>query len=813
MPRPRPTAIPPSAIPATVAAAGAGDVRTGRSSTGASAHGATKNPAPQPEAPQTAGPTLPPAGNPATPVVAARAPGAGAPPSGGYPVAEFSGPTEPAPQYHATPLKTLWRRKWLVVIVTVLSVAGTWFYLKRVTPIYTSTARVYVQQTMPNMKDQDVQIANGDSYLFLQAEMVRSSSVLDKVVKDPAIRSLPTIGNTDDPAGKLGGTLRVDLDPKLSILKIDCDSPFAGDVATIVNAVVEIYKTEQLQERNKSGQEVYDFLKTEKDAEDAKLADKTKKLVEFLKERKTVDVAGATASPVMADLQQINAELARATAERVKADAYLQSAMKMKDDPDRLRQFLTLENDTNTHLTFDDRAAEIEKRLEVLKSELASMDASMSNNPRVHSVQASIDSLTAELKVERSHTASQILELFQRNFDAKEGIEKGLKAHLDEVTKQALAANGDAADLMLLKSEKDRQASLCDMLDERMKKLNVDNVDKPLNVKVLTYGGTPDAPSFPKKSLFMGVALVSGITFGCLCVLLLELMDRRVRSADEVKGRLRVKILGAVPRARHRRSPRMMGQRVHVDPWSDVAEAFRAIRTAITLGTTSTGEAPIKRLLVTSPTPGDGKTVTSSNLAIAYAQNGLRTLLIDADVRRPMQQVVYGVSNDVGLSTVLTGRDRFSEAVVPSGVPGLDILPAGPCPPNPAELLGSRQFQSLLAEATRQYDQVILDTPPVLPVADARVLAACVDGTVLVLRGQKTTRRESEDALESLQAVGGRVLGVVVNDMARNDDGYSYSANYSYRPPAMSGDLLPPKRTLEHKSGSGNGSNGNGYAG
>jgi succinoglycan biosynthesis transport protein ExoP len=264
---------------------------------------------------------------------------------------------------------------------------------------------------------------------------------------------------------------------------------------------------------------------------------------------------------------------------------------------------------------------------------------------------------------------------------------------------------------------------------------------------------------------------------GLGAALLLDWMDHRIRSAAEVESLLGLPILGAVPHMLGKRSPIERGQEIHLYPKSEVAESYRTIRTGIRFGIT---DASSKTLLVTSPSPGDGKTTVASNLAIAIAQTGKRVLLVDADCRRPMVQRIYSLKEDIGLSSVLTGESELAASIQHSSTDNLDILPCGPLPPNPAEMLNSEAFTSLLRELSTQYDQVVVDSPPVAPVTDARILAAACDATVLVIRAEKTSRRVAEHARDALASVGAVLLGVVVNDAPRSRSEASSYGHYSY---------------------------------
>jgi capsular exopolysaccharide synthesis family protein len=189
-------------------------------------------------------------------------------------------------------------------------------------------------------------------------------------------------------------------------------------------------------------------------------------------------------------------------------------------------------------------------------------------------------------------------------------------------------------------------------------------------------------------------------------------------------------------------------------------------------------DAPVKTILVTSATPGEGKSTTLANLAIAFAQTGATVCAVDADLRRPVLAKLFDLDNWAGLTTALIGQTPLDEVLRPSTIPGLTLLSSGPVPPNPAELLGSARMAELLAELTSRFEIVLIDSPPVLAVADAAVLAPRLDGVVMVVRAKGVDRRQVSRAKEALAAVKARLLGVVLTAVpSAGKDGYYY---YSY---------------------------------
>jgi capsular exopolysaccharide synthesis family protein len=264
---------------------------------------------------------------------------------------------------------------------------------------------------------------------------------------------------------------------------------------------------------------------------------------------------------------------------------------------------------------------------------------------------------------------------------------------------------------------------------------------------------------------------------------------------------------------------------VRVDPRSRAAEAYRTIRAAIDVTTAlpSPGApAPVGRetptILICSPTPGDGKSTTASNLAIALANAGHRTLLIDCDLVRPVQHMIFHADPAVGLAAVAAGEGKLADAVQPTVVPGLYVLPAGPLPPNPSDLLTGRRF-ALLMEALRSaFDRIVIDSPPLATSSDGMVLASSADATLLVVRLNQSLRDTATRAVDALQRSGANVLGVVANDVppARAARRYTYpglaNADYADEPVVVRRQRrLTSRQHVGNGNGNGNGS-GNGHA-
>jgi len=261
-----------------------------------------------------------------------------------------------------------------------------------------------------------------------------------------------------------------------------------------------------------------------------------------------------------------------------------------------------------------------------------------------------------------------------------------------------------------------------------------------------------------------------------------EKLDNTFKGQDDVESILGVSFLGIVPSIV---DASMMGPSknaayardlyVHSHPKSSVAECCRSIRTNLLF---MSPDKPLKKLLVTSSGPQEGKTTVATSLAIAMAQSGNRVLLVDTDMRRPRLHRAFGIANEVGISSAIVGEMPIESCIKSTEVPGLSVLPCGPIPPNPTELLHAERFRKLVEVLSDQFDRIIFDSPPLGAVADAAVLATQADAALLVLKGGKTTYPEARRAIDSLTGVNAFVAGAVLNDLDLENREYGYYYYY-----------------------------------
>lgn len=430
-------------------------------------------------------------------------------------------------------------------------------------------------------------------------------------------------------------------------------------------------------------------------------------------------------------------------------------------------------------------------------------------HPTVVSLSASIPALGTQLQLGMNNL--QAMELGQR----RDLLPLLLESHTDLPALTAIES-----DLRIVKPILEQEVSTNrEMYNSIFKKLQevelAGGKNAWLDANVLEPAGIPSRPVRPNKTMNITVALLLGFFLGASLAYFLEYLDSSLRSVDDVRNYLKIFPLGMVPfvsidipdQKRQARWKEQDGSRrlywntaEHSIPLY-VAEAYRIIRTNLSFGSL---DREIKILQVTSAVKGEGKTTTVANLGISLAQAGLKTLLVDADMRRPSLDCIFGLEGvEEGFSNALTHGVRWQDAVVPTSIPNLFCLSAGVIPPNPAELLTSKRVKTLIEEFRDQYDMVIFDCPPIISVADSPILASCVDATVLVARSGFIPRHFTLQAKNALENVNGRVIGCILNSVQEHNQPYyhRYYGYHSYYGKEASSSEIPKNSNKELSSG------------
>lgn len=310
--------------------------------------------------------------------------------------------------------------------------------------------------------------------------------------------------------------------------------------------------------------------------------------------------------------------------------------------------------------------------------------------------------------------------------------------------------------------------------------------ESPVLISTVRPAVEPTAPTSPSLVRNVTLGLLLGLAAGFGFAVLREVLDTKVRDESHVAQVTDSAVISAIAHDEAAAEDHLI---VQTNPMSHVAESFRRLRTNLQF--LSAEDRP-RALIVTSSLPGEGKSTTAANLAITLADSGARVILVDADLRRPSVAQYTGMEGSAGLTTVLIGRATLDDVVQPWGSGQLHVLTSGQVPPNPSELLGSQGMASLLDELTERYDHVIIDTPPLLPVTDAAILSRLTGGAIVVVGAHKVHRHQLEEGIRSLETVNARVLGVVLNRVARKQS-EAYAYDYA-SDPARTAAKAPTRR-------------------
>jgi len=336
------------------------------------------------------------------------------------------------------------------------------------------------------------------------------------------------------------------------------------------------------------------------------------------------------------------------------------------------------------------------------------------------------------------------------------------------------AANPDQSELDRQRRDLETLRSTYTSLSTSYEDLRVEEAKQLDTLLVTEQALPPDRPIRPKTAQNTMLAAVVGAMLALGAAFLIEYLDDLLKNPDDIQAALGLTTLGAVPVADGTNADSELA--TLASSHSAVTEAFRVLRTNLQFAAV---DRPLRTLLVTSPSPSEGKSVTSANLAIALAQGGRRVILVDCDLHRPRQHRLLKLPNNVGLTVALVDAQADPQALLQDGiVPGLRVMTTGPLPPNPAEIVGSGRMRDVLAALGEGADILVVDSPPILAVADTAILASEVDGVLMVLDAGRTRREMAQRGLASLQQVQARVIGAVLNRVPRGRSGYYYYYYY-----------------------------------
>jgi capsular exopolysaccharide synthesis family protein len=421
---------------------------------------------------------------------------------------------------------------------------------------------------------------------------------------------------------------------------------------------------------------------------------------------------------------------------------------------------------------------EIQRRISQQEVEIANLNKRyLSKHPKMEGAVGQLEQLKQELK----KIAADAPSMLEQAYLTAKSVEESLGNALSQQEKASIGLGQQEIGYETLQREVDTDRALYRSILTRLKETGVSGSLEIQNLRVIQAPTLPEKASKPSKFLVLAAAGCVGGLAGLLSILLLKTMDSSVKTVDEAEAVFDIPVLGAIPKQRVKSKnqdlptplPTLQGGA------SSAAEAFRTLRTSLSL--ISTTSSP-KVFLVTSAVPTEGKSFCSANLAVTFAQQGLRTLLIEADLRKPRVGVQLGMEpkSGKGIEPLLLGQTAFKEAITSTTIENLWTIPSsGKLLQDPSETIARGAYGKVVKEAAAAYDRVVLDTSPVHAVSDTLLIAALADMALLVVQSAKTPRQASRRALDLLKKAGGKVVGVILNKLPEKSGPGGYHYHYS----------------------------------
>ena len=702
-------------------------------------------------------------------------------------------------------LMILRKHQWLIVsfllaVVTFVAI-GTY----RQQPIYEATTRIEIDRENASVLPFQSQggVSDGydedlENYTETESKILTSATLAMQTVKSLGLDRDPRFGGTPDNAstlqvaaptdgpqapplglGSFLGGLSVKRVPNTRLLDITFTTTDPTLAAKIVNAHVANFIEQNFRSRYQATAQASTWLTSQLDELKAKVETSEDARINYERSNQiwTIDEKQDVTTQKLGD---INKELTEAQADRIGKEAVFQLAQAGNFDAiPAVRESPVIQD--------------VLKQQSALSAQYTdALNQYGPKFPKVVRLQEQIADLDQIITREKTNIANQI----EAEYRGSRQRELLLQQALDQQKQESSAMADKMVQYNILKRDAEANKELYDGLLQKLKEAGLNAGLLSSNIRVVDPAMIPQSPSAPQKSRNISLAILVGLVGGVGLALLREYMDNTVKNPDDVENLIRLPSLAVVPAfagvgAGRGRLPKLLkGSAVgngrdgrvelvsHSQPQSPISEAFRSLRTSLLL---SQADRPPQVVLITSPLPREGKTTGAVNIAVTLAQLGDNTLLIDGDLRKPGVSRALNMADGkhAGLSSYLAGVSTLDLVTVPHpSISNLHVIPTGPIPPNPADLLSSHRLAEMITELRKKYKFIVIDSPPIMAATDAVILSVVADGVLLVVRSGSTPKEAVTRARDVLVSVKSRMLGVVLNGVDSSSPDYYYSYRY-----------------------------------
>lgn len=665
-------------------------------------------------------------------------------------------------------MRVLMLRKWMILAVTIIGVAISFFLTMRVVPLYSATATIEVQRIDAQISEAanfgQTTVYADATYLETQYRLLRSRFLAERVAEELNLPNDPRYANPSSSrdsrvrqaASRIVSGLSVSPAGKSLVVRVSYVSPYPSETARIANAVVESFIQSNLERKYNTTAYAREFLDEQLASTKLSLEEAERNFVQYAEDQELLDIGGAS-SLDESSIVSLNSELTSAESARILAEQQYRSAIATPPS----REVVESSALTSMRQERSSLIAQYQEMLSRFKPDY----------PDMVRLQTRIDLIDQDIARESEAIVGSILDELKAKFDAAVAREASLQERVDELRAGLQDERNRRIQYRILQREVETLRSQYEALLQRSKDISITSGIGSSNISFVDEALVPGSPFQPNinrsltQGLMLSLALAIGLAFA------LNFIDDTIKTPEDIKEKLGLPTIGVVPK--HKNKKDFLKENLD-NPKSPLAEAFASARTALDF-TTEDG-AP-KSLLITSTRPGEGKTSTTIALATVFARGGKRVLIIDGDMRKP--SFVIDSKKSIGFSGLLTGHDMLQDHVVRSQTEGLSILPAGEIPPNPAQLLSGPRLRDIIEEAEHFYDIVIVDSPPLLGFTDSPRLGSVLQGALVVIEAGGIRTRSAKRTIAQLYDSRTKIVGTVLTKFDPKQAGYEYSYYYS----------------------------------
>ncbi len=671
--------------------------------------------------------------------------------------------------------RMLVRHRLAVLLTTLLIFLLALAYVLIAKPVYKAEVTLAIEPGLDLMTRAKMTPTIDRKYFFkTQEDIITSNNVVSKVVKrlkldkNPEFESKPSLfgggDKTDQDVIVDGGKFFVSAKlKKLFLSRLDFSRPEISEVASIgyeshdprlaaeiANAVAQAYLDVSLETQLDETRQATRWLKENMKSLRAKLANSESVLRKFKREKGLVDLKNVS-SQSGKQLESLTTELVKAKADRALAEVVYEEVV---DTEKKHRGYGSLSAVINNPLIQKLKQDQVQQQRKV--SQLS--ERYLAKHPKIIQAKSDLAEATRRLNGEVAKVVSGI----KRDYKIAKAREKEIQDLLSSQKSEMRLAAGDIETLARLEQDVKINRELYGAFLKRFKETNTTNFNKKAKVHIIDEAYPPVRPFKPKKKVLLPLALLLGLLSGFALALVRERMDSTFKLPEDVENKLHLPLLGMAPQLAEKNRQMVLRNYANASQ-SPFAEAINGVRTGIMF---SEIDNPPKSIMLTSAQPDEGKTTTSSNLALAFSKLG-RTLLIDADMRKPALAEAMGLSSTTpGLSNFIAGHKKFHECIVKDKqISNFYFMPSGSIPPNPLEMLSSKRFESMMGFLHKAFDHIIIDCPPLLQISDALVIGQVTDCLVLVVKAHSTPDKAVKEAMRRLQSAKLTPVGVVLSQM------------------------------------------------